>query len=276
MGTVMTLQDYLNQVDLAYVSCTGSRALEERLAALAEQCAEEHGRNSPYYASLLGELGGFYRGQARYEESEQCFQQALALLEADPGRNSPAYSTTLNNLAGTHRLMGRYGQAMEEFGACLALYRETVGERHILYAAGLNNLSLVHLDRDEQEQALALQEQAAGILAALPQAEDELAGALCNQAVICQRLGRLAEAAEKLERALGLFRNKLGTGTPHYHAALNSLGAVHYAAGHFEAARDCFAQAAQAALGLYGPGHKEVQAALVHQAMAERKLEASP
>lgn len=272
----MTLEEYLARVDLAYETCAGSRALEEQLTALAEQCGAEYGLDSSCYASLLGELGGFYRGQARYEESERCFQRALALLEADPGRDSPAYSTALNNLAGAHRLLGRYTEALEEFHTCLELYRAAVGERHVLYAAGLNNLSLVHLDRGELEEALALQEQVADILAGLPQAKDELASSLCNQAAVCQRLGRLSEAAEKLERALTLFRNELGTDTPHYHAALNSLGIVHYAAGRFEAARDCFAQAAQAASDLYGAGHREVQAALAHRAMAERQLEVSP
>jgi len=268
----MELQHYLEQVDRAYEGSTG-RELEGRLTALAEQCGAEHGRDSVPYASLLGELGGFYRGQGRYEESEASFRQALDVLEKRPGRESPEYATMLNNLAGTHRLMGRPDQAEEEFLACLDLYRAAVGEGHVLYASGLNNLSLVHLDRGELEKALALQERAADILAGLPQARDELASALCNQGALCQRLGRLEEAQAGLERALALFRDELGTDTPHYHAALNTLGAVHYAAGRFGDARSCFAQAAQAARSLYGPDHRETQAALAHQVMAERKLE---
>lgn len=266
------LQDYLDQVDRAYETAAG-RDLEDRLIDLARQCGEEYGWESTAYASLLGELGGFYRGQGRFEESEARFQQAMSLLEARLGRESPEYSTMLNNLAGTHRLMGRLDQAEEEFRACLELYRAGVGDRHILYASGLNNLSLLHLDRGELEKALDLQSRAESILAALPQARDELASALCNQGALYQRLGRLEEAQAKLEQALVLFREELGTDTPHYHAALNSLGAVHYAAGRFEAARDCFGQAAQAARELYGPEHREVQAALTHRAMAVQRLE---
>lgn len=269
----MTLEQYLAQVDRAYETSPSPAALENRLAALADQCGAEHGRNSVPYASLLGELGGFFRGQGRFQESEECFRQAMALLEAALGRNSPAYATTLNNLAGVHRLLGRHEEAAAEFQTCLDLYRETVGERHVLYAAGLNNLSLIHLDRGELEQAAALQEQAADILSGLPQARDELASALCNQGALYQRMGRLDEALTKLKRALNLFRGELGTDTPHYHAALNTLGTVHYAAGRFLAARDCFAQAAQAAQALYGPDHREVRAAWAHYVMAGRKLE---
>lgn len=271
----MTLEEYLAQVDLAYKTCSGG-ALEARLTALTGQCAAEYGPRSGPYASMLEELGSFYRGQCRYEESEEQFRRALPLLEADPGRDSPAYATALNNLAGAHRLLGRYGQALEEFHACLELYRAAVGERHVLYAAGLNNLSLVHLDLGELERALELQEQAADILAAQPQARYELASALCNQGTLCQRLGRLEEAEHKLERALALFREELGTDDPHYHAALNSLGTVHYAAKRFAAARDYFAQAAQAAQALYGPDHRETQTALAHQALAEEGLNSSP
>ena len=189
----MALEEYLAQVDQVYESCSGGGEMEERLTALAEQCGEEYGRDSAAYASLLGELGGFYRGQGRYEQAEICFQRALPLLETQLGLESPQYATTLNNLAGTHRLMGRRGQAEEEFHRCLELYRASVGERHILYASALNNLSLVHLDLEELEKALELQRQAAEVLDELPQARAELASSLCNQGALCQRLGRLEE-----------------------------------------------------------------------------------
>lgn len=272
----MTLEEYLEQVDLAYRTCSGAGALEARLAGLAERCGAEHGMESPAYASLLGELGAFCRGQGRHEESEGYFRRALALLEADPGRDSPAYATALNNLAGAHRLLGRYGEALEEFGRCLELYRASVGEQSVLYAAGLNNLSLVHLDLGELERTLALQERAARVLAGLPQARGELASALCNQGALYQRLGRLDQAREKLERALELLRGELGTNTPHYHAALNALGAVHYAAGRFQEAWDCFLEAARAGEALYGPDHPEVRAAREHCAMARRRMEGTP
>lgn len=270
----MELKDYLAQVDRAYETCPDGRALEERLTALADQCGAEHGRDSVPYASLLGELGGFYRGQGRFEQSEARFREALVLLEKKLGRGSPEYATTLNNLAGTHRLMGRLDQAEEEFRACLELYRAAVGERHVLYAAGLNNLSLVCLDRGTLEEALALQGQAEQILAALPKARDELASALCNQGALYQRLGRLDEAEGKLNAALTLFRTELGTDTPHYHAALNALGAVYYAAGRFGEAAERFGQAARAAEELYGPDHREVRAALSHRDQARRAQEA--
>lgn len=270
----MMVEEYLAQVDQAYESCPGGEEAEKRLIVLTEQCGDEHGRDSAAYASLLGELGGFYRGQGRYEQAEACFHRALPLLETWLGVGSPQYATTLNNLAGVHRLMGRCGQAMEEFHRCLELYRASVGECHILYASGLNNLSLVHLDLGDLETALELQRQAADILDRLPQAKGELVSSLCNQGALCQRLGRLEEAEEKLKRALVLLREELSTHTPHYHAVLNGLGVVHYAAGRFAAARDCFSQAAQAAQTLYGPDHPEVKAALTHRALAEERLEA--
>ena len=112
----MELWEYLEQVDRAYESLSGG-ALEARIGALTEACGQEYGAESASYASLLGEQGAYYRGQGRYQESEDCFQRALELLEKTAGKDSPAYATALNNLASVHRLTGRYADAEREYGA---------------------------------------------------------------------------------------------------------------------------------------------------------------
>ena len=131
----MELREYLEQVDQAYETLSGSD-LESRIRALTDACRLEYGEESAPYASMLGELGAYYRGQGRYEESEDCFQRSLKLLENTVGKESPAYATALNNLASVHRFTGRYADAEREYAACLALYRRTVGTGDVLYAAG--------------------------------------------------------------------------------------------------------------------------------------------
>ena len=106
----MELSEYLEQVDRAYESLSGG-ALEARIGALTEACGQEHGAESASYASLLGEQGAYYRGQGRYQESEDCFQRALELLERTAGKDSPAYATALGNLASGHRFPGRSADA---------------------------------------------------------------------------------------------------------------------------------------------------------------------
>lgn len=268
----MELWEYLEQVDRAYESLSGG-ALEARIGALTEACGQEYGAESASYASLLGEQGAYYRGQGRYQESEDCFQRALELLEKTAGKDSPAYATALNNLASVHRLTGRYADAEREYAACLALYRRTVGTGDVLYAAGLNGLSMVYLDQNLLLQAARLQTRAAEILDALPQCRDELAVSLCNLGLLLRQMGRLREAEEKLKQAVALFEGELGTHTPHYHAALNGLGSVDYAAGRYRQAQSRFRQAAQAAEALYGPEHWECRVAREHMELARRAAE---
>lgn len=270
----MELREYLEQVDQAYETLSGGD-LEERIRALADTCRLEYGEESAPYASLLGELGAYYRGQGRYEESEDCFQRSLDLLGKTVGKESPAYATALNNLASVHRFTGRYADAEREYAACLALYRRTVGTGDVLYAAGLNGLSMVYLDQNLLLQAARLQTRAAEILDALPQCRDELAVSLCNLGLLLRQMGRLKEAEEKLTQAVALFEGELGTHTPHYHAALNGLGSVDYAAGRYRQAQARFRQAAQAAEALYGPDHWECRVAKEHMEMARRAAEAA-
>lgn len=271
----MELREYLEQVDQAYETLSGSD-LESRIRALTDACRLEYGEESAPYASMLGELGAYYRGQGRYEESEDCFQRSLKLLENTVGKESPAYATALNNLASVHRFTGRYADAEREYAACLALYRRTVGTGDVLYAAGLNGLSMVYLDQNLLLQAARLQTRAAEILDTLPQCRDELAVSLCNLGLLLRQMGRLKEAEEKLTQAIALFEGELGTHTPHYHAALNGLGSVDYAAGRYRQAQARFRQAAQAAEALYGPDHWECRVAKEHMEMARRAAETAP
>ena len=73
--------------------------------------------------------------------------------------------------------------------------------------------------------------------------------------------------------AISLFETELGTDTPHYHAALNTLGIVYYRLGRFAEAYDRFTQAGDAAERLYGPEHRECVSARKNALAARAELE---
>lgn len=98
----MDKEVYFEKVDSAYKKLVGSD-LENALKDLAVQSGEEYGTSSPFHASMISELGGYYRGQRRYSESEHYFKIALDILKHQLGEENPNYATALNNLAGTHR-----------------------------------------------------------------------------------------------------------------------------------------------------------------------------
>ena len=261
----MTAEAMYARVDAAYEKLRGE-ALEQALRAVAADCAAENGSHSRLYAAVCSELGGYYRGQARYPESEAAFREALEILQTDPGEDSPDCTTAMNNLAGTYRVMGKYDEAERLFQRCLESYARTLGRGHILYAAALNNYALLCLDRDELDRAAALLKQSAEVLGGLPDCADEYAAALCNCSALLLRLHRPEETLPLLREAIGLFETSLGTVTPHYHAALHSLGLAEQALGDPAAAAEHFAAALQAAEELYGPEHPETETIRRHLA----------
>lgn len=262
-----------DRVDAAYGRLRGAD-LEAELLSVAADCAAENGERSRLFAAMCSELGGYYRGQARYDESAREFLKALDILRADPGEDSPDYITALNNLAGTYRVMGKTDEAEQLFLRCLDGYEKTLGTGHVLYAAVLNNLALLCLDRNELARAAELLGRSSDILAALPDCADEYAAALCNRGALLLRLGRAEDAIPPLTEAVGLFETSLGTDTPHYHAACHSLGLAQTAAGRLSAAVDSFSTAAAAAEALYGPTHPETEAIRRSLAQARHSLEA--
>ena len=256
----MDVMDYLDQVDAAYGELQGS-ALEQRLLELCAQCGEHAGAGSPAYASMCSERGAYSRGPARYDESVAQFQKAAEILAATVGEDSPDHTTVLSNLAGTYRLMGRHDEAERLCKLCLERYEKSLGREHVLYAAALNYYAMSCLDRGDTAQAATLLAQSSEILAALPEARDEYASSLCNRGALLYRLGRQDEAAGCLTEAIGLFEQELGTDTPHYHAAWNTLGLVRWKLGDLSAAADCFTIAAEKAEAMYGTEHPETRSA---------------
>ena len=270
----MDAKTAFDRVDSAYETCKGP-ALEQALQAVAADCAAENGERSPLYAAMCSELGGYYRGQARYPESEAAFLRAIEILRDAVGEDSPDYTTALNNLAGTYRVMGEYDKAEQIFLNCLAHYEKTLGTGHVLYASGLNNYALVCLDRGDLDHAEELLGRSAEVLAKLPECVDEYAAALCNRSALLLSLRRGQEAVPLLEKAIVLFETELGTDTPHYHAALHSLGLAHLQLGDNAAAAEAFSAAVRAADTLYGPEHPEAQAIRRSLAEARRRMEGS-
>ncbi len=260
----MNAQYYFDLVDKAY-DAGSSEDIEKAIKNALRLCAEEYGKGSSIYASMLSELGGFYRGQTRYEESRVCFEEALTILKESCGEYSPDYATGINNLAGTYRLMGLYDEAKEAFIKCIDIYKKSVGERHILYASALNNFSLLYLDKGESRRAAELLDESLQILKLQPQLIDEYTTSLVNVAALYYMLKEYQKAEKNLLEAVYNYENKLGTQTPHYHAALNTLGLVCSAMERDKDALKYFEKSMEAARELYGPEHKEYKAAKINR-----------
>ncbi len=109
-------------------------------------------RADPLYAKPLGNLGDLYLQQERYPDSERLLQLALAQASLAPFDHAGA----LSNLA--HALHGVEDpdRADQYYREAAAAYRQLFPERSPDLAIIYNNHVLLHEERGEMQQALAM------------------------------------------------------------------------------------------------------------------------
>ena len=71
-----------------------------------------------------------YDSQAKYQEAEPLFLQALAITEQALGENHPDVATSLSSLAKSYYSQGRYEEAEPLYLQALAIAEEALGENH--------------------------------------------------------------------------------------------------------------------------------------------------
>jgi tetratricopeptide (TPR) repeat protein len=217
-------------------------AVERFLSDRAAACSLRDGEPSLEYLMCLSELGGYYRGVSRYEDSLRAHKAAEKVIESLWGPRSSQYAVNLGNMAGTYRMMGEPDASLDAFGRAIEIYDELEVRGELkedgayLRAGALNNIALLYRDRKEYERSLDCLRSAAALLETDPRLKEELATTYVNLSGICQQTGKMDYAREYLEKALGIFRT-LPEDNAHYAAALNAKGALQTADGQFEEAR---------------------------------------
>ena len=224
-------EDFLRSLDRLYQA----GELDAAEAALRRELETASGDAR---ISLLNELGGFYRGISRYEQSASAFQEALRLLEDGGQVGGSAYATVLLNLAGVFRLAGRQDRA--ERLLCRAL--SMLSPDNDAYVAVLNGLSLVRREQGRLEDAARLGEAALAWFARRGGYARETATAQVNQASLLLAQGDLDGAARMLDQALEYFE-KQPEPDAHYAAALSAKGAVCFRRGDWGGAERAYRSA---------------------------------
>jgi tetratricopeptide (TPR) repeat protein len=236
---IMEIKEILREIDRQY-QVLGPADMEEFFKKTLEFYKDEHGRDSPGYASLANEFGAFYRNQSRYEEGEQLFLEAAEILAKLQGKNSAEYATALNNLAELYRLAGNRDKAEEILNQVIGIFRESVGERHFLYASALNYLGHFRHEGGQAQEALDLYEESLKIVSEMPENHALLATAYGNVAGALRSLKRYPEAVKYLEDAKKLHEEKLGANDQHYSAVLNGIGSLWHTMGDLDKAAEYY------------------------------------
>lgn len=113
------------------------------------------GGHDAVFTAALNELGTYYRGAGRYDESVQAFEEAGRDILSYGQKDTADYATNRINLAGTLRLQHQYDRALALYEEARHIYLRLEGRQSYHYAATLNNISLVYLDQKDAAKALA-------------------------------------------------------------------------------------------------------------------------
>ncbi|MBT9775476.1 tetratricopeptide repeat protein [Clostridium sp. MCC353] len=200
---------------------------------------------------LLSELGGFYRGSGRLEESEQALKRAVGLEETRNHDKGISFAVLLINLAGTLRMEKQTKEALELFERAEDILN-VQGETGYRLASLYNNRSLVYQDMGRLEEALKELQKALAIIEGCSGCGEELAVTYVNLALLLGSLNRGKEEEEAVIRALALFEDIDHENDPHYAAALSALGGILYKKGELEQSLDAYNQALQMIYRLFG------------------------
>ncbi len=227
----MRMKDFLESLDRLYRA--GDRETAERVLLHALEHAA--GREK---AALLNELGGFYRGISRYEESAGAFRGALSCLEALGQDQGAEYATVLLNLGGACRLAGKQTEAEQLLKQALCL----LTPEESAYVGAQNALALVYREEGLLEEAIQLEQEALAWLERHGASDQERATALNNLASLHLALGQTAQAACLIEQSLSLF-GAMTQPDPHYAAALSTRGAICFRLGKTDQAELAYREA---------------------------------
>lgn len=228
------------------------RELDEVYAAGQSEAVERFltertGENAPLPLRIAAcnELGSFYRGSSRFEQSVIAFHTAAELTAREMGKESLEYATVLNNLAGTFRLMGRQGDALSLFRQAGEIYRKNGAEYSYLYASVLNNMALVYRETGELAQVANCLEGALELIRALPDRVQETAITYNNLAALYLASGEEERAEWAIRMAMDTFARCAREENVHYAAGLNSLAGLLYQKGEYRKALELYEQSAE-------------------------------
>ncbi len=175
-------------------------------------------------AALLYSIGAAFRSLGIYDEGRDVVDRAYKLRVQTLGANNPSTVDTLFLLANMVRLKGEFAKAEPLFRQVVAARRRALGDHSTAVAEGLSGLGeCLYLEDKNAEAEPPLREALAIYRQNGPYFGAEARNYL---ALLVERKGDFAEAAELLRESVEITKHDYGADSPEYAISLHNLGSV--------------------------------------------------
>ncbi len=207
------------------------------------------------------DAGNFYdKMNYRFDEALTFYRRALRYAIANEGPRSLYAAQAQNNVAYALICLKKYKEAKEEQRRALNMYIAIYGDKHEKTAARMINMGSVHYYLHQIDSAQYYFDQAEKVYTAIentsPDEEKKIklmhAELLNNMAAIDVVQNQYSRAEQRIQQALALLPDN----NDYYRVLfLQSLGAVYDYQNKTNEARNCWQQAYEIALRIYGKDH---------------------
>ncbi|MGE3293744.1 MAG: tetratricopeptide repeat protein, partial [Geminicoccaceae bacterium] len=200
---------------------------EQLLRRVVDVTERRRGRDTPSYATAIGNYACVCRLTNRWDEAERLFEMARDIFAAKLGRRSPAYTRQLAQLGMTRAMRMPFAGADQMVVEALEIDREVLGQQHPEYGAKLAMLGGLRVGQQRFAEAESLFRQALAIAErTFGPNHPETAGSRFGLANALAMQQRLPEALPLLEHAEQVFRTSYGPQHPQTQQAGMALNQV--------------------------------------------------
>lgn len=235
----MDIQKVIDGLDALYAD-RESEKVEDYLSSNLEQALTERDVGSAI--TIINELIGFYRDASQYDKAEAYCEKLLPFMERAGLKDTIHYGTSCLNIANAYRASGNLETSLQYYQMVFDIYEKVLEKKDFRYAGLYNNLSLLYQEMGQFDKACEMLNKALLIVREYPEAVVELAVTYTNLAASYVKAGNIDMAKENVAEGLAIFKNGLMEDY-HYSAALSVSGDVHFAAGEYQQAVQCYEQA---------------------------------
>lgn len=191
------------------------------------------GDQNPGVAASLNNYGVLKYNQARYNEAEEDFEGAVAIMKLNNLTGAMPYAILLNNQAMLYQSIGRYEEAATLLNNAIAISEKLKNSKSGNHLKFLSNLALLYQQMGKYTEAEKLY---LGMEKRLGKNNPDYASMLNNQAALYLTMGKEDKVEELLKKSAAIYKSNFGEENPAYAKALSDLGNFYRYKGRYQEA----------------------------------------